>query len=146
MVNHYQFLILSQGLGLHKGSRFKDTDPESARRITELTASICRHEAFWVERLSTLQPVGLPYPVRNVSPPQSARYASVPVPIPNEVTSYLVDCQTDWNLSDFLLAAFAVYLARIGDVCSFDIRYRGLNCDAIWRDWKGFSHRSCLCV
>ena len=111
--------------GLHEGSRFKDIDPESARRITELNASICRHEAFWVERLSTLQPVGLPYAVRNVSPPQSARYASVPVPIPIEVTSYLVGCQTDWNLSDFLLAAFAVYLARIGDVWSFDIRYRG---------------------
>jgi hypothetical protein len=54
--------------GLHEGYRFSAIDAESARRITELNALICRHEAFWVERLATLQPLALPYAARKASP------------------------------------------------------------------------------
>ena len=109
--------------GLHEGYRFSDIDPELARRITELNASACRHEAFWVERLAMLQPLALPCAARNASPAEPIRYASVPVPIPEEVISYLAGRQPTWNLGDFLLAAFAVYLARIGQAYRFDIEY-----------------------
>jgi hypothetical protein len=43
------------------GYQFRDLDPEMAERITERYAASCRHEAFWVERLATIQPLALPY-------------------------------------------------------------------------------------
>ena len=109
--------------GLQEGYRFRDVDAELARHLTEVHASICRHEAFWVERLATLQPLALPYAARHASSRQTARYASVPVPIPAAVLRYLASCQMPWDLSDFLLAAFVVYLARVGHVSRFDIAY-----------------------
>ena len=108
---------------LHEGYRFRDLDPESARRITELNASICSREAFWVERLETLQPLALPYAAQNGSPGQPIRHASVALPVPQEVIRFLAARQPSWPLSDFLLAAFAVYLARIGQAHRFDIEY-----------------------
>jgi polyketide synthase PksN len=75
--------------GLHAGYRFRDMDPEQAHRITELNASICKHEKFWVKRLAALRPVALPYAARNGSPVKPAKFASVSLLIPEEGTVFL---------------------------------------------------------
>ena len=111
-------------LGLHEGYRFKDLDPELARRLTEWIASICKHEAFWVDRLAALRPIAIPYAARNASHVRPANYATVSLHIPEEVTQFLKDCHGTWNIGDFLLAAFGVYLARLAGACRFDVGFR----------------------
>jgi hypothetical protein len=44
--------------------------------------------------------------------------------IPPEVTTFLEENHPAWNQSDFLFAAFATYLARIGGTGCFDIGFR----------------------
>ncbi len=111
-------------LGLHVGHRFRDTDAEQARRISKLNALICKHETFWVKRLAALRPVALPYAARNGPQVKPAKYASVSWLIPEKVTLFLEDRHGAWGLGDFLLAAFVVYLARVGGVCRFDVGFR----------------------
>lgn len=110
--------------GLHEGYQFKDLDHEIAERLTACNRLLAKHEAFWVQRLATLQPVALPYAVPNASRVETAHYTSVTMPIPEEITTLRLGRYAAWSLSNILLAAFAAYLARIGGVDRFDIGFR----------------------
>jgi amino acid adenylation domain-containing protein len=87
-------------------------------------ALIAKHEAFWVERLATLQPITIPYADRTASHLNQKQYTSVKMSIPHEVTTFLEERHLAWNQSDFLFAAFATYLARMGGTGCFDIGFR----------------------
>jgi amino acid adenylation domain-containing protein len=110
--------------GLYVGYRFKDIEPDSVKRLERFDALIAKHEAFWVERLLTLQHITIPYAQRTVSHLKSEEYASVEIPISREITTFLEKRHPAWNLGEFLEAAFASYLARIGGTGCFDIGYR----------------------
>ncbi|MEG3959019.1 amino acid adenylation domain-containing protein [Microcoleus sp. herbarium2] len=110
--------------GLHIGYRFKDIEPDGVSRIERFDALIAKHEAFWVERLKRLQPITIPYAQSTVSHLDSKQYASVKIPISYEITTFLEKRHPAWNLGDFLEAAFATYLARIGGTGCFDIGFR----------------------
>ncbi|WP_332961113.1 amino acid adenylation domain-containing protein [Microcoleus sp. AR_TQ3_B6] len=110
--------------GLHVGYQFKDIEPERVRRIERFDALIAKHEAFWVERLRTLQPITIPYAQRTVSHLKSKQYASVEIPISLEIATFLEKRHPAWNLGEFLEAAFTTYLARIGGTECFDIGFR----------------------
>jgi methionyl-tRNA formyltransferase len=110
--------------GLHVGYRFKDIEPDRVKRIERFDALIAKHEAFWVERLTTLQHITIPYAQRTVSHLKSKQYASVEIPISHEITTFLEKRHPAWNLGEFLEAAFATYLARIGGTGCFDIGFR----------------------
>jgi amino acid adenylation domain-containing protein len=110
--------------GLYVGYRFKDIEPDSVKRIERFDALIAKHEAFWVERLRTLQHITIPYAQRTVSHLKSEEYASVEIPISREITTFLEKRHPAWNLGEFLEAAFASYLARIGGTGCFDIGFR----------------------
>jgi surfactin family lipopeptide synthetase A len=85
---------------------------------------IAKHEAFWVEKLAKLQPITVPYANRTASHLEQKQYTSVKMSIPHEVTTFLEERQPEWNQGDFLFAAFATYLARIGGTGCFDIGFR----------------------
>jgi polyketide synthase PksN len=110
--------------GLEVGYQFKDIEPDRVRRIERFDALIAKHEAFWVERLITLQPITIPYAQRTVSHLKSKQYASVEIPISLELTTFLEKRHPAWKLGEFLEAAFATYLARIGGAGCFDIGFR----------------------
>ncbi len=112
--------------GLEVGYRFKNVDPDIARRIEAEDALIAKHEAFWVERLATLEPITIPYTERTASHSKQKRYANVLMPYPHEVITFL-ERHPAWNQSEFLLAAFAAYLARIGGTYCFDIGFRDVS-------------------
>ena len=109
---------------LSEGFQCSELDVTTARRLTELNAALGRHEAFWVERLADLQPLALPYARNHASPLGSGRCTSVFVAMPPEVVRYLEHHRTVSRASDGLLAAFAIYLARLGQVHAVDVRYR----------------------
>ena len=110
--------------GLQVGYRFKDIEPDRVRCIERFDALIAKHEAFWVQRLTTLQPITIPYAQRTVSHLKSKQYASVEIPVSLEVTTFLEKRHPAWNLGEFLEAAFTTYLARIGGTECFDIGFR----------------------
>jgi len=110
--------------GLHVGYRFKDIEPDRVKRIERFDALIAKHEAFWVERLRTLQHITIPYAQRTVSHLKSKQYASVEIPISHEIATFLEKRHPAWNLGEFLEAAFTTYLARIGETECFDIGFR----------------------
>ena len=85
---------------------------------------IAKHEAFWVEKLAKLQPITVPYANRTASHLEQKQYTSVKMSIPHEVTTFLEERKPEWNQGDFLFAAFATYLARIGGTGCFDIGFR----------------------
>ncbi|NCR76516.1 MAG: amino acid adenylation domain-containing protein [Microcystis aeruginosa K13-06] len=115
---------LVKRFGLQVGYRFQDIDLELAKRIEKFDSLIAKHEAFWVERLASLQPLAIPYAERSLSPSKQKRYASVKMPVLDEVITFLEERHPTWNSGDFLLAAFVGYLARIGDTACFDIGFR----------------------
>ncbi len=110
--------------GLQVGYQFKDMEPDRARRIEMFDGLIGEHEDFWVKKLATLQPITVPYADRMASHLEQKQYTSVKMSIPHEVTTFLEERQPEWNQGDFLFAAFATYLARIGGTRCFDIGCR----------------------
>ncbi|WP_445310266.1 amino acid adenylation domain-containing protein [Microcoleus vaginatus] len=114
---------LVERFGLQVGYQFKEIEPDRARRIERFDGLIAQHEAFWVEKLATLQPIAVPYADRTASHLNQKQYTSVKMSIPHEVTTFL-EGHPAWNQSDFLFAAFATYLARIGGTGCFDIGFR----------------------
>jgi len=111
--------------GLHEGYQFKEINPNLAKRIEHFDALLAKHEAFWVERLATLQPITIPYITQSASPLKRQRtFKTIEIPMPTEVTNFLNECHTTWHKSDFMLVAFVAYLSRIGDKPSFDIGFK----------------------
>jgi len=113
-----------ENFALQVGYRFQDIEPDLAKSIENFNSLIAKHEAFWVERLARLQPITIPYADRTASHLKQKRFESVKMPVPDEVRSFWRECHPDWNLGDFLLAAFVGYLARIGGTDDFDIGFR----------------------
>ncbi len=109
---------------LQVGYQFQDIEPELAKRIEKFNSLIARQEAFWVERLASLQQITIPYAERTASHLKQKRFESVKMPVPDEVILFLRECHPEWNLGDFLLAAFVGYLARLGGTDDFDIGFR----------------------
>ena len=52
-----------------------------------------------------------------------SRYARVPVLVADDVRRYIARCHPACNPGDFLIAAFAIYLARISGASRFDLSY-----------------------
>ena len=110
--------------GLCEGYRFKELDQEAADRITTYNVLACQHEAYWTKYLETLEKVTLPYAQRNVLSIHAEQYVHVSMSISQEVIHYLKEYHETWLVEDYLLTAFVIYLARLGDVWSFDLGYR----------------------
>jgi len=113
--------------GLHEGYQFKDITPDLAKDIETFDSLISKHEAFWVDRLTTLQPITVPYAKSTASHLKPKCYVDVNVPLPPNVITVLEKCHPEWNRGDFLLVAIVTYLARIGGIGCFDIGFRDIN-------------------
>ncbi len=123
--------------GLYEGYQFKEPEQEIATRITAYNASICRHEAFWTQRLEMLEKITLPYAHQKTSHRQTTERLSMPMPVPGEILNALEKRHATWRTGDFLLAAFVAYLARIGGMWSFDIGYRDIELKRDVADLEG---------
>jgi amino acid adenylation domain-containing protein/non-ribosomal peptide synthase protein (TIGR01720 family) len=97
-------------------------------RLTMLYGQFCKHETFWVEQLAQFQPASLPYATRAAG---SAARATHSLDIPADVAAFL-DSRPG-NRADLLLAAFAIYLARLTSLSAFDVGFG----DATLRDEIG---------
>ena len=112
---------------LYEGYQFKDIAPELTKNIETFDSSVSKHEAFWVDRLRTLQPITVPYAKSTASHLKPKCYVDVNVPLPLNVITFLEECRPEWNRGDFVLAAIVAYLARLEGIGCFDIGFRDIN-------------------
>ncbi len=112
---------LAAQAGLRAGQRLPGIDTAAAARLTKLHSQWSRHETFWVEQLARLQLSGLPY----ATPAAGAltQRESYTIILPDDMLPSL-EAQTGLGRADLLLTAFALYLARLNGVSSFDLGFR----------------------
>ncbi|HEX2036298.1 MAG TPA: MupA/Atu3671 family FMN-dependent luciferase-like monooxygenase [Chloroflexota bacterium] len=91
-----------------------------AARLSALNDRLSRHEAFWVRRLSRLEPIDLPYARRSSTAAGAPEHRGVPFPIPPSAREALA---AEERGGDHLVAAFAVYLAKLAGAWTFDLGY-----------------------
>ncbi len=112
---------LTAQFNLAEGLRLTGLDAERVRRLDEFYPQIARHEKFWTEKLLALEPAAPPFS-NGVSLTEDTRFETAPIPIPEEVLSFLNERQI--NRGNFLITAFGVLLARFNGVESFDVGYK----------------------
>ena len=110
------------------GGRLPELPGDLAQRITDLNASVTRHEDFWADRLATTQAVAMPA----ARPPASdlrtdgSRFVALPV-----------QCPESADLSatpELLIAGFCAYVARVTGQDRFDL---GLSDQALRTEVSG---------
>ena len=113
-----QFLKKS---GLHEGSRLPKLDSERSDKITRIHSQLCRYEDFWIHRLASLEPIEVPYKKRRVLHGDATEYQEE-----RFSTSMLTreNRELAEKQGDVVLAAFLLYLSRIGVKESFDTNFR----------------------
>lgn len=120
-------------LGLQEGVCFQNMHRDAAERLEKLTRTLCRHEAFWVSRLGTLQPLSIPYGQASAKTDR-ATFEAITAAVPVEVNRFLLTQRSDWPVADFLMAAFLVYLSRLAGVQRFDVGFKHAK---LQRDFSG---------
>jgi amino acid adenylation domain-containing protein len=108
---------------LREGDRFEILEEGLARRITAHYASACRHEDFWLERLSQLRPLRPPCVGHYASQRNPMKRAAVRISVPREIVNCFEERHADCSAADFVLAGFAAYLSRVGGQRHFDIGF-----------------------
>jgi amino acid adenylation domain-containing protein len=101
-----------------------NVDLDMAKPIEMFEGSSVKHEGFWLERLATPQPIVIPYAKTisiAINEPiiQRSDWA-----VPDEVATFISGHPLGWTVSNFLLTAFIVYLARISQTWQFDIGFK----------------------
>ncbi len=105
---------------LKRGFQLSFIDGDTLQQIDTLYAWTCKHEAFWAERLSSLEPLVAPF--ANAVAEYSTEHTTVPMRISSEVSDHLDSISPPERIR-FLISAYVAFLARINSVERFDIGY-----------------------
>ena len=109
---------LEKAYGLEEGHVLPSLSESRARALSELAASICKHEEFWLSRLVNLEPIEIPFGKRRARAAPEARPA-----VKEFVTPTMFLDRFEAAPGDALLAAFLAYLSRIGRKSEFTIPF-----------------------
>ena len=115
--------------GVEHGDRFEEPDAAWAEGVTAACEATCRHEAFWVRRLTRVVALDVGSPIS----PQGAEREPArhfEIPIPGEVRTALAGDAAPDRPSAGLLTAFLVFLTRLTGEEGFDVDLR-------WREQPG---------
>jgi len=115
--------------GLRPRMKLPEPDYAERERITGLNNEICKYESFWLNRLSSLHAVPLPYLETTDTLQQTDGATELNASISPELLRSVKRFLPTHKTSDFLAAAFALYLARMGGEGRFDLglRWPGLS-------------------
>ncbi len=109
---------LQDRFGLTEGDRFRSLDEAEIRGLTELNATLCKHEDYWVERLQNLEALPLPYVKSLGRPYRSGTDTRQTMETPAQ---FLGTAASDIAPGHWLAAAAAAFLSRIGGRNQFDL-------------------------
>lgn len=117
-------LELAEKHHLREGDVLPCQDPESTLGLTQYLETLSDCEAFWVDRLSTLNPYVLPLAKGIESGDHLHEYGLIQVEVPDLFIKNYSSRSSSIGLCHLLIAAFAVFLQRIGDSSDFHIGFR----------------------
>ncbi|MFQ5419923.1 MAG: formyltransferase family protein, partial [Anaerolineae bacterium] len=104
-------------MGVTGGEQLPQTDAGSLRQYHE---TIARQEPFWMRQLAGLTPVEIPYAARRQD---GAGWQEAAKPVSDSVRQYLVGREDLPDLGAALIAATAVYLARLSGQTNFAVNF-----------------------
>jgi amino acid adenylation domain-containing protein len=123
---------------LEVGKQLPQIDKTLTEKIEKVDSAIASSESFWVKQLSHQQPLIIPYVQRKLSSSSQAKYAQIEIPISQKVISFLDKSNFDWQLGDFLLAAFSIYLARLNSSKEITLGLNQLSWQSDWQDFENW--------
>ena len=107
--------------GLREGDRLPELKEQFADSLTKINSSLCRHEEYWIKRLACLEPMEIPYAKKVNVNDGSPHYCEARFFVPEPALAR----GGVWGLpGNVVLAAFLLYLARIGGKEDFEVNYR----------------------
>jgi len=109
---------------LHPGVQLPVLDSKTENSITEYSKTFRRHEPYWVNVLSTLEPIQIPYFKEDKLVDENVQYKSSLLTIPE-----MSDTENQNNVTHplsvgFILSSFTAYLARLTGTYTFNLGYR----------------------
>lgn len=113
---------LTAKFNLHKGFRLAELNAETAGQIEKNYQANCKHENYWVKKLASAEPIVPPF-ASSTTALDSAIYETAPMPVADEVLGFLRKSSESRKMSNFVIAAFGAFLARLGGVGIFDVGY-----------------------
>jgi natural product biosynthesis luciferase-like monooxygenase protein len=123
--------------GWKVGDRFERLSAEAVEQVSALNAQLARGETFWARRLQTLDAVAVPYVSAEVKPAE--------VPVFHEARQTLppafLERFANIGAAEAIVAAFATYLARVGEKTSFDLGYADTAQHAVLEGLEGWAAR-----
>ncbi|HOL93713.1 MAG TPA: formyltransferase family protein, partial [bacterium] len=108
---------------LEIGDRLAQLPPDEARRLTEIHGSLIRHEEYWVQKLSIIEPLHIPYRKHARNEDGTRKFEAYVFPVPQEFQDYVKTLDNSVSMPDLLLTAFGAWLARITGTSEFDTGY-----------------------
>ncbi|HEX3695821.1 MAG TPA: MupA/Atu3671 family FMN-dependent luciferase-like monooxygenase [Polyangia bacterium] len=118
---------LAAALGMREGDALSVLAPAAAQWLGDLDAAAARHESFWIQRLTTAHPAGVPASVRANGPDgpdgpaaPSHERARLRTALPPAVAT---ESGADHRV-ELILAAAGALLLRLGQDGPFDVAYR----------------------
>ncbi len=105
---------------LQVGDRFPVYAPEIRDRIEQIDRAIAKYEEFWVERLTNLQPLSLPYAPRNCHG-QPSQFKKIVLLLPQKAIDFGKQRFSEEYLAEFWLAVWGMYLTRLSGKTCFDL-------------------------
>jgi amino acid adenylation domain-containing protein len=100
---------------LSEGQRLAEINPALSQRLTEFAALVSRHEAFWIKRLESVHPASIPF-LRADKSKSGRRETRVQ-------KSFTCADVVNQN-QDYLVAAFAAFIARLSGTSEFHVGFR----------------------
>jgi hypothetical protein len=123
---------LRDAYGLDEGDSFDLLSEDRARALSDLDARICRHEDFWLSRLTNLDPIEISFAKRRTRMAPDARHAVRQFATPAPFLA-----RFEAAPGDVLLAAFFAYLSRIGGKADLTVPFRHPGLDRITSEARG---------
>ena len=106
--------------GLRVGDTLSNLPAEKAAQLTELNQAICRREAFWVKQLQPRPTIELPYANHQTVQGEPEALASRTMSLPQNLIAHTDEIR---NPSDHVIAAFALYLARLSGTYTYQLGF-----------------------
>jgi sugar O-acyltransferase (sialic acid O-acetyltransferase NeuD family) len=123
---------LRDAYGFDEGDSFDLLSEDRMQALSNLSASICTQEDFWLSRLTILDPIEIPFTKRRLrmAPDAHATERRFTTPAP-----FLA--RFGAAPGDVLLAAFFAYLSRIGGQADLTVPFRHPELDRITSEAQG---------
>ncbi|MGH1439204.1 MAG: MupA/Atu3671 family FMN-dependent luciferase-like monooxygenase [Cellvibrionaceae bacterium] len=102
------------------GDRLNQFGQDKRQALSDLNQTLCRKDEYWSKRLSSLDPIEIPYANNDTSSGASAEYyQSVDISIPAEFSAAFNNSSSGKALN--LASVFTLLLARLGRKFEFDL-------------------------